>query len=416
MQRAVFPLLLLGLLAQHPLAAQTTPPPLTLETLVQQGLQLAPQAQAIRTQVDEARALRIEAGRLPNPVLEIERSQVGPVTENSIGLGLPIPASGQRGARIEAAGAGIQVAQAEVQQALLLLADALQHHYFQLLWIQQRQTLLSLQREQLAKLEAAAQLRQERGQISGFDRLRLQGEGDLIQGLQGALQVEETLARAELQALLGSPSAPVLSGQLQEPLPVPEPTALRFQVQQSGTLRATRSRIEQSRLTELAARRQIIPEPILRASVWEVQTSGVTEVGGILGLSVDLPLLDRAQGAIAAENAMQQRLDAELKAQTAAINALLEGDILAMTLARQRATRFEAEGLARAEQALRQASMAYAAGELDLPLLLETLRSSLAAREHALQAHYEARLTELSLRTRAGIFPGNQSLLERPHE
>jgi len=402
-------LLLFGLFRAGPLCAQATPAGLTLDVVTEQFLSEAPRARIARARVHQAQAVATEAGLFPNPALDLDHSQLLNHSEQTASLGITLPISGRRGARLDAARAGIQGAEADAHQELAQLVARLQRDFFVVLHLQQQRAALTTLLEQISRLEHVARRRAELGQISGFDSLRLQSEGDLLRSRSAALEVEELRASAELMALLGRPASVAISGRVQDALPLPEADVLLEQAFRQGSLAAARARIDQSQLLLKAARRQAVPEPTLRGGLWRVQEGTADDLGFIAGISLPLPVLDRGQAGRAAARADLRVLEAEVQALEAELRARITGGLEATQKARVRAQVFETVGLSRAEQALRQAGLAYEAGEIGLTTLMETVRTAQTAREHALEAHFQARSSELAVREAAGLVPGEET-------
>lgn len=401
-------LLLVGLFRTESLSAESPSTGLTLEAITQQFLADAPRARVARARVDQAAAAVAEAARLPNPALELQHNQAGGSAEQTASMSITLPLSGRRSARVGAARANVRGATADANSELAHLVVQLQRTFFTLVYTSQQRAQLSHLLEEVSRLETVARRRAERGQISGFDSLRLQSEGDLLRSQAAALEVEETRARAALQALLGSPEPVVVSGRIQDSVALPNAESLIEQASQQGAIAAAQARIAQSQLLLKASRREAFPEPTLQGGLWQVQEGTAENLGFTTGISFPLPLLDRGQAGSAVARADLRVLEAEVQALQGELRARITGGLEAAQKAKVRAQTFETEGLARAEQALRQAGLAYEAGEIGLTTLMETLRAAQNAREHALEAHFEARMSELEVQEAAGFLSGEQ--------
>lgn len=401
-------LLSCGLLHAPPLLAAAAEDAMTLEALTAHYLTHAPRARLARMGVAQAQARVLEAGILANPTLEVQHSQLTGYSEQTATVGMTLPLSGRRGARVDAARAGVQSAEADTHQALVLGVASLRRTAYEGIHLQQARRQLSTLLEEISRLETVARRRAESGQISGFDSLRLRSEGDLLRSQALALEVAETRTQAALQAMLGNSSPVVIAGRIQDPQTLQEGPALIEQVSQHGALASVRARIAQSQHLLKAAGRQALPEPTLQGGVWRVQEGAANDLGVTAGLSIPLPFTDRGRAEVAAARADLQALEAEAQALEAELRAGINGGLEATRLARARALTFENEGLKRAEQALRQAGLAYEAGELGLTTLMETLRTAQTAQMHALDAHFEARMAELAVQTDAGLIPGEK--------
>lgn len=399
-------LLSLGLFQAPQFLAAAAQETLTLEALTAQYLAHAPRARLARTGVAQAQARVLEAGILANPVLEVQHSQLTGYSEQTATVGMTLPLSGRRGARVEAARAGVQSAEADAHQALVMGVASLQRTAYEGIHLLQARRQLSTLLEEITRLETVARRRAESGQISGFDSLRLQSEGDLLRSQALALEVAETRTQAALQAMLGNSNPVAIEGRIQDPQTLQEGPALIELASRQGALASVRARIVQSQFLLKAAGRQALPEPSILGGVWRAQEGTTPDLGFTAGLSIPLPFTDRGRAEAAAARADLQALEAEAQALEAELRARITGGLEAARLARARALTFENEGLRRAELALRQAGLAYEAGELGLTTLMETLRTAQSAQMHALDAHFEARMAELVVQTDAGLIPG----------
>lgn len=296
--------------------------------LVAFALASNPGLRAKRLQAGETDALLVTAGLLPNPELGLElRPGLGGVRGLAAAADLLFPflRAGERGARRDAARARIDRTRAELIDEELRVAvaaraailriraqdDLVRHLEQELALRDEARTLVARQRE-LGESTAIA------GALTDLERIDVHRE---LRDARVRLDQEER----ELRALLGLPPDTVvpLAARGEPLLPVAVDDADDAELdrrllahQPSLRALAAEHRIAEAEL-RLAIARQYPAFAI--GPALERDVDGDRSLG--LGLSIELPIFDRAQGEIAQKLAQRERVRAEYRARLHASRA-----------------------------------------------------------------------------------------------
>jgi len=297
--------------------------------------------------------------------------------EKEWGVEQSLPIFGQIGMRTEAARLAGATGEAErVAQVQDILSEAAQR-FAQLLLDQQK---LAAKEQAMAQLDQAVKIVQ--GQIQLGARSRYDGARVDLQRAQMQVQLEQqqaqTLAaRAALAQLLAQPNwLPQAIGSL---LPAPlaqEPSfdAMWLQAQpRLAPLQAAHAKVVQAEQFTRQQAREALPTP----------TVGVTRVRGRqesygynqLGISIELPLFDRKQGAI--ERAQLEHAQALLEEDAARQQARqqLQQALSQRNLLRKSLTSFEARGLSQLAPLRQMAQDSYRLGQSSILEWLDAMDS-----------------------------------------
>jgi len=206
-------------------AAPEATPPLgdpdqdTLDELLAEALATHPEIQAARSRMDAAAARVPQAGALPDPNLfaglmyvplpDFDLSAEG-MTMFSVQVGQQLPPRGLRGARERAAQAELEAARAEVERVEWSVRLRLQEAYFELLLIVEAEEVHHRTHAALEAFAASAEAAFTQGLAPQQDILRAQTELAGIEEHLAELRQRRSVARAEVNALLGRDSrAPI---------------------------------------------------------------------------------------------------------------------------------------------------------------------------------------------------------------
>lgn len=256
--------------------------------------------------------------------------------------------------------------------------------------------------ERLDQLVEALRAREREGESSGFDRMRAERERaeveiDLVEARQGLSR-----ARSVLAALVGLPAAELAAEGSLLPGGVP-PTReqLLAAAMSRGDLILLEAEAERADRLARAARRRLIPDPVLAAGTKSKQEAGVKESGPVFGISFALPVFDRGQGDRAVARAEGALLRARREALERTIEAELEAAYAAAVSRRQ-----AEESYSRAPDPSDLATIAWAAyegGEMGILELLDAHRLALEVQLKTIDLHTQARRAEVALGRAAGM-------------
>lgn len=362
--------------------------------------------------VELARAAAADAGAWPDPELSYEREDLdGEITpgsrEETFGVRQTFDLSARRFGRWRAARQQVAASELGREFRLQERAAAVRALFRETLAQQRRLEEVRRWAERLGRMADSMARRFEAGDVSAYDRGRIDRER-----ASGAarLAIEEarlTALAARLAADLGQPDAPVpvLEGTLLDPTPLPARDGLRERIASRPDLRALEREVRAAAIARGAARRWWIPDPSVGAGVKRTAAGDAREEGWILEIGVPLPLFDRGKGE-------RLRAGAELRARQARLRLATDaalaraGGLHAQAARLQEAARaFRAEAVEPAAPLVEAAEAAYDAGELGILELLDAYRSALDAHLQALEIEEDAARARIELDLALGDSP-----------
>lgn len=234
-------------------------------------------------------------------------------------------------------------------------------------------------------LVIVARLREAAGEAAGLETLRAELEAEQARASLTAAVGQREAARADATASLGLPLEAVA---VPPHLTLPEALP-RMDASASPVVAAAAARVDAAQAIADAARASRLP--VWSAEMFPQHFGGDTFGAGVQ-VSVRLPLgqsrivASRVGAAEAARQSAEAERDGRAAERTAALDA---------AEARVRSTRLALEAargapLQQAEALLELATRGYQLGEVTQPMLLDTRRALLAAREIGLEAFHEA--------------------------
>jgi len=392
-------------------AQESTPLPerLTLPVLLKLVAERSPRLAAERVAIDAAAADRISASALPNPTLSYGRfkpaSGANTLFDGSrqqqVTVDMPLLIANQRGSRIEAAEQAITAARAHVDLAGAELGVRAAETFIGLQAAQERVAVLEAALAEVQRLNTVVAGRLASGMASRYELTRLEVERAALAARLDDARIERTSRAAGLAALLGVADwRPTAIG---EPRPAGLPaaaTAWRSALAEGNAQILAGRRDEDSALAALRrAERERIPVPVL--SLGRQWTSEPFGAANFVGLSTEIPLLDRRLGPVAKAEAELRAAKLRREATEAEVGAELAR--LLQTLSQRQAAlaQYEREIGARISDLREMAEAFYQLGRGSVLELLDAARSrldsSLAGAElRALATEQEMRILALT--------------------
>ena len=412
-RRVALAILLGLLLLMSPLLgrAESTPDTeiriITLDELVNTVLQHNAGLNAARRTVDIATAGITTATAYPNPRLELNGGRGSALTPGTssgsivgIGVSQVIENPALRSARINSAlfaEQGSQQAFATTRNELVGVVRLRANEYL-LRKLQAREAAESL--SLLEQTRERIKVRVETGETGKLDLIRADAE------IINARQREETARLQIAQAAIALnrlaagmlPSRWELEGNLEDTRVLPTLDQLRAEATQfNPEVRFLEAELErtQSRLQEANA--SVIPGVELRAS--QLREPDIRN--DMIGLSVQIPLLDQRRGPTAEAAADRERTRGRLEGRRAELIQQLELSRRAVDIATVRVKALSEGAVRSSEAALRVAEAAYRFGERGILEVLDAQRVLRAVRQDLLLARYELQsaLIELDVLT-----------------
>ena len=342
-------------------------------------------------ELSTARARAISASARPNPGIAANREQLSGAGqgyhETVLTVGQTLEIGGQRGLRREVASGAVAAAEASVSAARLRVAFEVHRAYLRAAAAEADLAVLSEATTVFRQVDASGQIRFAEGDISRFDRGRLQVERVRYESLLAGARLALEDASRELTMLVAPDSLAVggfriLPAQPLSVLSVPRPAleldAALLAAAGRAELSAAEAEIETARRALALQRRERVPDVTLSAGFKE-QAGGLR--GGVFGVSIPVPLFDRNRGPIALAQAeldaavlrrdlVRLRIDNEVRRAWETYRSLEErARTLGQTLLP------ESAGL------LQTARVSYAEGEMSLLELLDAADAYRSARE-----------------------------------
>lgn len=343
----------------------------TLEEYLRLVVRNQPSLAADRLETGLARADTRTASAFPNPTA----SAYGKPGEHGVGIEQPIPIFGQRGLRIENAKKGEMTAAAHVDVAVNAALNEAALAFNELLVAQKR---VEVWQDAQQSLDKAAYI--VRGQIEAGARSKYDGSRLALQLAQMGMQVAKAKAalRAASTHAAQVAAIPLWNARAEGSVQTLEQQQPDYETlwAQAGTrlpaLRSAQAELDQARHKIDVARRDALPTPSV--GVTRVKSRGDGNYTQ-WGVSMEIPLFDRNQGAI--DRAKMEAEQAELRWQAANRNAQSElyGALQQLELKRESVHAYEKQGLSQIDPLKQMAGDAYRLGQGGILELIDALGS-----------------------------------------
>ncbi len=388
-QRFLFSLVLVTTTAA---GAQTIPNVLTEDDAVRiaQGSQSVVALGA--AQLDLARSDIERERRWPNPTLDYTRESAGD-TEQFLTLSQTFDFSGRRAMRRRAAELRVEATQQEVAGQQLDLARIVRSEFSR---AANQQELVRALTEWTRKIGAAAETAarlQAGGEVSGYDRRRLERERIGAEARLAAERGSLVAAQRRLAALLGVEQLDGVTLPRPTRPEIPAEADLTARIEQRPDVAAIAKRIEAAMLDRQAAQRWRVPLFDLTAGLKNTEAAS----GAIVGAVISLPIFNRNQADLLRANAELAMLTAQRSIVVARARGEAAGLAAEARELRNAARLFREQALPTSERLTATAEAAYRAGEIGILELLDAYRTALDAEVEAAELERRAREAEIEL-------------------
>ncbi len=382
----------------------------TLERSVRRFLSAAPEAREAEAAVRGREGTLRQAGRWPNPEIELRADDKigkdagsGGNDLTQLAFSQPLPLSGRIGRQQAVAQAELDAARAAQRDQQLRL-ETRAAGIFHGLQLAEGKLRLAHERVTLAdRLQDAGRQRERAGEMARLERLRL----DIIwEAARQELAAAEAGYQEALTQFRGTLALPAGAEPRTTPLeasgPAPELADLETGLARHPAMVTARAQLQAAHSGVALARTERLPDPVLRLFRERDFLNGrAQDVTGV-GLAVSVPLWDRRRGRIDAAQAEAtqslSRLDAvarDLATGLRASHARLMGRIGQAAQYRDRI--FEP-----AREVFKLTRKAYAAGEAEILALIDANDTYFTIHARYLELLQEARLAQADLRLAAG--------------
>ncbi|MFS2123545.1 TolC family protein [Pseudomonas sp. Pseusp97] len=380
--------LLALLLWQLPTAAQARE--IGIEEALQAAAKGNPELAASGREIGIAQGLREQAGLLRNPTLSWE--QEGTESRNrttTLGISQPLELGGKRGARVELAERGEDVAALSLQARRNQLRGEVIAVFYTALRAQERERLAQQSVELAQRGLAAAEGRVRAGKAPPLEANRAQVQLAEVRLEQDRARRERADANQALAALMGqvSPDFSSVRADSGQPLPaLPTPDDLLRRLGDSAEMRLAQTRIDEGEAAVRLAKTQRIPDLDVSLGTQEAIDAGNRDRIAVIGFSLPLPLFDRNQGNILAESrradqARDLRNATELRLRQETQQALQQ-----WSTAQGEVDAFRRTILPSAQTAVESATRGFEMGKFGFLEVLDAQRTLITARDQYLRA------------------------------
>lgn len=366
-----------------------------VDSIVREG----PQAQAIRAEAEVTRRAQLARLAYPNPGVTYSREGAGFTEFLQVEQSLPV--FGVRAALSRAGVAATAAADGDRDARLWVLRAEARAVVARLIAEQGRLEAAESHARDVERLTEILRTREREGEGSRFDRLRAEQELRDARQLVTSAAVAVAAARAQVTAMLTRDTAVArVTGTADEQRPAPALDALVTRAQTTrAELRALERSAERARLESDATRRARLPSPTLFGGLKRADDDAGRQRGGVIGVSVLVPLFDSGAREVARWTAERARVESERAAIEQQIRAEIARAFEALTL-RQAAVSGDQE--ATGEELMRIAEVAYREGEVGILELLDAVRTASRARTRTIEIRLDARLAQIALERAVG--------------
>ncbi len=387
-------------LAQTPLAA--VGPTYSVAELVRTVLAFNPALNLAQLGQVQAQAALETAKALPNPRLEWSggRAQAPLSTAqgaiSSWGASQLLENPQVREARSSIAREGIVYQQVQILQTQReVIAHVRLLAYEKVL----RQEEVQAASEGLILLEQTKErvrLRVNSGEAPRYEIIKADAEAIHARQRQQTAQLalEQTRIRLNQLAAGQLPNGWRLRASLEDPLPALDRETLRGAVRsQNAELKALRTEVERQRARVREAQASRWPGVEIRYA----QTREPEVRQGLVGASIQMPLLDQRQGPLAESRAELMRAQTRLESRESELTLQLDAAWAALEMARLRVDSLGSGAIREAEAALRVSEAAYRFGERGILDVLDAQRVLRSVRADLLQARFQLQAAAIEI-------------------
>jgi cobalt-zinc-cadmium efflux system outer membrane protein len=378
---------------------------LTLRTAVQLALQRNPELAAFEKEIRALRGLTIQAGMLPNPVIQYlkqdisSRSDTAGDPSDSIRISQLIETGGKRSARTRAAALGQESAEQDYAARRLDLIARVANVFLDVLAGQERLKLAVAGQALAQRVVDAAVKRVKAGKAPPIEETRA-----LVALATADIEVEQAQRslisfRRQLALLWGgqNPVFTNVAGELETFVAIPELGELEIRLQQNPLALRSLKNLEQRQALFTLERARRIPDITVSAGIRRYGHDIANDTTALVGISMPLPLFDRNQGNLMAA---QQRINRAIDEQAAIdlqLKALLTQAYEPLIAADAQISKLRDEILPGAQETFRMASRGYELGRFGFLELLDAQRTLFQNQTLYLQAlaNYQRLINEI---------------------
>jgi len=351
------------------------------------------------------------AGLWNNPVLSWTREQTfektAGVSEDVVALSQTFDLSGRRGLRSDAARWKARSAGSRMASWTRDLRTEVRRRFYAVLLGQRRVEAARDLTRRLADLSGVVAQREAAGDISSYDRKRVQREHAGARSLLDAEMTTLSEDTARLSALVGSgiqdgQEEPMVAGEL---LPVYPPEPLEpflDSLKETPAIQALEQEARAYDLETRAAGRGWVPDLTITAGYKTAAPANGRFHGYVVGASFPLPFVDSDQGAALSGEARARTIRGRLELEKMEVAGEVTGLWRRSSRLVEAARRYRTDAVDLAADLVSIAETAYAGGELGVLELLDAHMGLFEARSRTLDLEWKARQARIALDRLAG--------------
>lgn len=300
--------------------------------------------------------------------------------------------SGRLGLLRKSGGVSAGVAEAEGALDLWEARTSLRLAFYQVLAGQELGAVYEAVLKEIDEVNRVLTEREAAGEIARFDRLRAERERAQLVAEWALVEAETELDLGRLRGFLPADvQVARVSGRLETSISggLDAETLARRAMAARQDFRAEQQRLTFFQLERRAAERLRIPEPVVSAG-YKRADIGLNQIvhGGVVELSVPLPLFNKGQAEVSRFSAEQERSSARLQILSRQIRAAVDGTVRAFNARREAKDRFSRALSDSGPELVRIATVAYLEGEIGILQLLDAYR---------MQREAQMRMVEIEL-------------------
>lgn len=351
-----------------------------------------------------------EAGLWPNPVVSMDRDQTratsGNTTETTWKISQTLDLSGKRALLREGAQKRFDAAKAEQTVNRQSLTTQVRQVFAEALAGEQARQAMQAWQERIAKASATVGRLAKSGEVSGYDKRRLDRELQTAKAKRQHSEASLIRVRHQLAGLTAATDSAALQavGALL-PSSATDLPALIANIPERADLKLLAAQSEAFAREGRAAGRGWAPDVTVGVGQKQVETNTGSEKGLALSFAVPLPLFDRGSPRAARLNAQSSAIKAEKSLRLTTAEADITGTWEQLQILQAAAVSFRQESLTESQALSGIAERAYRAGETGVLELLDAYRGELDAELTALDLELKARMVRIELDSLAGATP-----------
>jgi cobalt-zinc-cadmium efflux system outer membrane protein len=384
--------------------------PFSMEALTRKVLEHNPRYQDTLRLKDQSRAATLSSKALANPKLEWAQGQdqarVASAVPGSVQawtLAQFIENPSARGSRIRAFEMGEQEIQYKVAMARQDLVADIQSRTYEYFLRRDLGRVLQDDYDLLLLVRDRIRIRVESGEAPRYELIK--ADAEVINARQryqtASLQAEQVLLGINRLAAGNLPTHWLPEGLLGDDVFVPSLETLQAQAQELNpelmTIRSQVARLEHALQSTRASK---WPGVELRYT----QTTDAQLTQNVMGLQVQIPLLDQKEGPIAEQLTELNRMRMMLDGRAAELKQQIFQSWKALEIARSRIEALSKGAIKEAESALRVAQSAYRFGERGIIDVLDAQRVLQSVRIDLLEARYQLQAARIQLELLSGQY------------